>query len=96
MLESKIQSKILKNLKGLGIYAHKNITTNKKGVPDIIVCFKGKYLALEVKQPGGKTTELQDYNIAKIRESGGVAEIVYSWEDVRDILIRMGDGRLSE
>ncbi len=89
MLESKIQSKILKNLKELGIYAHKNITTNKKGIPDIIVCFKGKYLALEVKRPGGKSTELQDFNIIKIRQSGGVAEIVYSWEDVKDILTRM-------
>ena len=92
MLESKIQSKILKNLKELGVYAHKNITTNKKGVPDIIVCFKGKYLALEVKRPGGKTTELQDYNIVKIKQSGGVAEVVYSWEDVYYILKRMEDG----
>jgi Holliday junction resolvase len=88
-LESKIQSKILKELKALNIYAHKNITTNKKGIPDIIVCYNGLYLALEVKRPGGKPTELQMYNIEQIRKSGGVAEIVYSWEDVTKILRSM-------
>ena len=85
-LESKIQSKILKELKAAGIYAHKNITTNKKGIPDIIVCYRGKYIALEVKRPGGKPTELQLWNINEIRRAGGIAEIVYSWEDVVNIL----------
>ena len=90
-LESKIQSKILKELKAAGIYAHKNITTNKKGIPDIIVCYRGKYVALEVKRPGGKPTELQLWNINEIRKSGGVAEIVYGWEDVVTVLNEVAD-----
>lgn len=89
MLESKIQSNILKKLTDNGIYAHKNITTNKKGIPDIIACVNGKYLALEVKQPGGKATELQLYNIDMIRKSGGVAEIVHSWLEVIKVLEEM-------
>ena len=89
MLENKIQAKILKELKKAGIYAHKNITTNKKGIPDIICCVHGKYLALEIKQPGGKPTELQLYNIKQIRESGGMAQVVYSWNDVEEILRSM-------
>ncbi len=90
-LESKIQSKILKELKAAGIYAHKNITTNKKGIPDILVCYRGKYVALEVKRPGGKPTELQLWNINEIRKSGGVAEIVYGWEDVVTVLNEVAD-----
>lgn len=89
MLESAIQSKIMKELKKAGIYAHKNITTNKKGIPDIICCVHGKYLALEVKNEKGKTTELQDWNINEIRKSGGRAEVVRSWEDVSEILRSM-------
>ncbi len=90
--ESQIQNKILKNLKSIGIYAHKNIATNKKGVPDIICCVDGKYVALEVKKKGGKPSDLQIWNINKIRNSGGVAETVYSWEDVKDILERLNYG----
>ena len=85
-LESKVQAKILKELKSLNIYAHKNITTNKKGVPDIIACYKGYYLAIEVKAKGGKTTELQDWNIEQIKKSGGSAIVAYGWEDVAEEL----------
>ena len=88
-LESKIQSQILKMLKILEIYAHKNITTNKKGVPDIIACYKGHYFAIEVKRKGGKTTELQDWNLEQIRKSGGSAIVAYSWEDVAEELRRI-------
>jgi Holliday junction resolvase len=90
MLESKIQSKILKELKKIpGIYAHKNITTNRKGIPDIIMCVDGRYVALEVKRPGGKPTELQKWNIEQIRQAGGTAEVVYGWGDVANILRRL-------
>ena len=57
MLEQAIQKKILKELKHLEIYAYKNITTNKKGVPDIICCYLGRFIAFEVKRPGSKTTD---------------------------------------
>ena len=29
------------------------------GIPDIICCYKGRFLGLEVKLPGGKLTALQ-------------------------------------
>ena len=90
-LEGKIQSKILKKLKAAGIYARKNIINNKKGIPDIIVCYRGKYVALEVKRPGKEPTDLQLWNIKAIRKSGGVAEIVYGWEDVVTVLNEVTD-----
>ena len=86
MLESTIQARIMKGLKDAGVYAHKNIVSNKKGIPDIICCVRGTYVALEVKRPGGKPTELQLYNLEQIRKSGGIAEIVYSLEEVQIIL----------
>ena len=86
MKESQIQKKILHYLKTKGIYAFKIVTANRKGIPDIAVCYKGKYLALEVKRPGGKTTPLQDINLRQIRDSGGKAEVVTCLEEVIDIL----------
>ena len=89
MLESTIQARIMKGLKDAGIYAHKNITSNRKGIPDIMCCVHGKYLALEVKNETGKPTDLQLWNINEIRNSGGRAEIVRSWKEVEDILRSM-------
>ncbi len=56
------------------------------GLPDIIVCYKGKFLALEVKRPGGKLTKLQEKTIKDIKAAGGKACIVTSVEEVREIM----------
>lgn len=60
----------------------------KKGVPDILACVNGYWVAIEVKAPEGVVSELQLHNIRKIRESGGLAYIVYpsGWEKLEQIL----------
>lgn len=49
----------------------------KAGIPDLLVCCKGKFIALEIKAPTGKPSELQLYNVEKIKEAGGIAMILY-------------------
>ena len=53
------------------------------GVPDLICCYKGRFLGLEVKLPSGKLTELQRRTIQKINQAGGNAYRVESVEAVR-------------
>lgn len=53
------------------------------GVPDIICCYKGRFLGLEAKLPGGKLSELQRRAISKILRAGGLAGRVESVEDVK-------------
>ena len=53
------------------------------GVPDLICCYKGRFLGLEVKLPTGKLTELQRRAIQKINQAGGYACRVESVEAVR-------------
>ena len=48
----------------------------KSGIPDILACCNGHFLGIEVKAENGKPSQLQIYNIEKIRESGGHAVIV--------------------
>ena len=60
------------------------------GVPDIICCYKGRFLGLEAKLPGGKLTELQKRALAKINRAGGIARRVESVDDVRAV-IRLAD-----
>ena len=49
----------------------------KSGVPDILACVDGYFVAIEVKGPNGTPSELQLHTIKKIREAGGFAFVLY-------------------
>lgn len=54
------------------------------GIPDIICCYRGKFVAFE-----GKTTALQESVINKIQKCGGRAAVVRSVNDVKAVLEEM-------
>ena len=56
------------------------------GLPDIIVCYRGRFVAFEVKTPSGRPSKLQEITIAKIKAAKGEAFIVRSVQEVRHIL----------
>ena len=56
------------------------------GIPDIICCYKGRFLGLEAKLPGGKLTELQKRTLGKINAAGGIALRVESVDDVKAVI----------
>ena len=62
------------------------------GIPDFIVCIKGKFLGLEAKAPGREadTTPNQDDNLERIRQSGGVSAVVTSVNDVVAVITYSG------
>jgi Holliday junction resolvase len=45
----------------------------RSGIPDIICCVNGRFLAIECKAGGNKPTPLQIREIGIIRRAGGVA-----------------------
>ena len=51
----------------------------KSGIPDILACVNGYFVGIEVKAQNGKPSELQLYNVDKIRKAGGFAFVVYPW-----------------
>ena len=56
------------------------------GVPDLICCYKGRFLGLEAKLPGGRLTALQERTLERINRAGGLARRVESVDDVRDVI----------
>lgn len=92
MREKTFENKIKKLLKDEGCWFIKywggGIYT-QEGVPDIIACVNGNFVAIEVKASNGTASDLQKYNIEKIKEAGGIALIAYpeDYEDLK-ILIR--------
>ena len=56
------------------------------GIPDIICCYNGKFVAFEVKTPRGKLSKLQEIILQKIQNANGIAYKVTNLEDVKEIL----------
>ena len=93
MLERDIVTAIRKYLASLGsdvfFWKEHGSVYGTNGVPDIICCYKGRFLGLECKRPGGRLTELQKRAIKKINRAGGVACRVESVEDVKRVIERV-------
>jgi len=70
MIESKIQTKIILQLTKEGWYCVKLTKTNKNGIPDLMCLRKGVTMFIEVKQVGGKLSEIQKYRHEEIRKQG--------------------------
>ncbi|MEI6132418.1 MAG: VRR-NUC domain-containing protein [Bacillota bacterium] len=89
MAEKEIVSAILKYLKTVpdcfawkthgGLYG-------TAGIPDIIACIGGRFVAFEVKTKLGKLTKLQEITIQRINEAKGKAYKVTSVSEVKKIL----------
>jgi Holliday junction resolvase len=84
--EKRVKNSVVKILKEYGAYYFYAATGGygKSGVPDIICCHNGNFLAIECKAGKNKTTALQDINIAAIREAGGTA-LVINEENIDDV-----------
>lgn len=64
---------------------------SKSGIPDIIACINGHFVALEVKAENGRASELQKRNIRLINECKGQAYIVYpnDFETLKERLVEL-------
>jgi len=91
MKEQQYQSKIVKYLESRGAYVIKVVAASKKGVPDVIACYKGQFIAIEVKTPltRSNTSKLQEYNLDKIAEAGGQSGIAVHIDDINPMLNRI-------
>jgi hypothetical protein len=56
------------------------------GLPDIICCYRGRFIGFEVKTSSGRLSKLQEITIAKIKDAMGEAFKVTSVEEVKGIL----------
>jgi len=76
--EKKVKAEVVKVLKSFGAYYFYPVTGGygASGVPDIVGCYMGKFFAIECKAGKGKTTALQEKNIAQIITQGGLAIVV--------------------
>jgi len=89
--ESKVKANVRKILDDLKIY-HFMPPANgfgRAGIPDIIGCMGGRFIAIECKAGKGQTTALQDRELNAILNHGGTVFIARedNLEDLQQLLM---------
>ena len=76
--EGRVKRKAIAELQKLGMYIFFPATGGfgRSGIPDIVCCYKGKFIGIECKAHGNKPTALQQSNLEEIVNNGGIAIVV--------------------
>lgn len=76
--EGIVKDKVVAVLKKYGVYYFfpASYGMGRSGVPDIICCISGLFLAIECKAGKNKPTQLQTHEMQSIRNAGGSAIII--------------------
>lgn len=77
--EKQFENKVKKYIESVGGWQVKFFANayTKNGIPDILACVNGYFVGIEVKAQTGRYSDLQLYQIKKIRETGGFAFVLY-------------------
>ena len=88
--EGKVKDKVKKYLKEIGAWYYMPVTNGmgRVGCPDILVCYKGLFMAFETKAPGKikNVTANQEREIADITRANGLALVVDDVEQVKEAI----------
>jgi hypothetical protein len=91
MTESQLKVKVIKMMReefpGMWIYSTSDRW--KSGIPDILGCYWGRMVGIELKTTRGKEGshfKLQLHVLSLIREAGGIAGVCYSVQEVKNLL----------
>lgn len=81
--EARLQRRIQSALRARGAFVFKvhGSTHMMSGLPDLIVCWRGQFIGMEVKMPGNGPSEVQKLRAREIRAADGFCFLVYSDED---------------
>ncbi len=88
--EGKVKKAVKEYLKSIGAWYYMPVTNGmgRVGCPDILVCYKGLFMAFETKAPGKikNVTANQQREITDIQRVHGLALVVDDVEQVKDAI----------
>jgi Holliday junction resolvase len=90
--EAKVKKKVVDVLKKYGAYYFFPATGGygRSGVPDIVSCYRGVFIAIECKAGTNKPTPLQEAEMGKIRKAQGFV-LVVNETNIADVDITLKD-----
>lgn len=73
--EAKEKEKVIRYLDEIGAwhFAPSMFGAGRNGIPDRVVCYRGKFIGIEIKAGENKPTPWQERCLREIVEAGGVA-----------------------
>lgn len=88
MKESNLQRKAIAYLRDSGAYVFKVVGSpmQHRGTPDLLVCFQGRFIGIELKVPGKEPNKVQEVELLKIREAGGIAVVITDIANLEQVL----------
>jgi len=80
--ESKTKARVKRILEEAGVYFFMPPANGygRAGIPDVIACVNGFFLAIECKAGKGTTTALQERELQRIQAARGIARVIYDRE----------------
>jgi hypothetical protein len=88
--EGKVKKKVKEYLQSIGAWYYMPVSNGmgRVGCPDILVCYKGLFMAFETKAPGKikNVTANQQREIDEIQRADGLAHVVDDVEQVKSLL----------
>jgi len=88
--EGKVKKRVKEYLKSIGAWYYMPVSNGmgRVGCPDILVCYKGLFMAFETKAPGKikNVTPNQQREIAAIQRAYGLALVVDDVEQVKEAI----------
>jgi Holliday junction resolvase len=90
--EAKVKKKVVDVLKKNGAYYFFPATGGygRSGVPDIVSCYRGVFVAIECKAGTNKPTPLQQAEMGKIKQAQGFV-LVVNEDNINDVSILLRD-----
>ena len=88
--EGKVKKAVKDYLKEIGAWYYMPVSNGmgRVGCPDILVCYKGRFMAFETKAPGKikNVTPNQEREITDIQRANGLALVVDDVQQVKDAI----------
>lgn len=94
--EAKVKKKVVDVIKKNSAYYFFPATGGygRSGVPDVVCCYRGQFVAIECKAGNNKPTPLQEAEMAKIRQTQGFVLVVNETNiaDVQEVFTTIDKG----
>lgn len=92
--ETNLKKNVLKMLKKNypDVWVYKANDRFTSGIPDLIMCVDGKFVAIELKIKNFRATKLQSHVMSKIFLAGGMANVCRSVKEVRLFIDKIVEG----
>jgi len=84
--EAKIQTSVNNWLVSIGCKVIKTVALSKSGNADLVICYKGYYIEMEIKVPGEECRKLQTIKAQQTVDAGGHSFCVHSLDEAKHFI----------